>query len=252
VSRVGAVTVKSVLILGGTGHARELAAALEGRPGLRVVSSLAGRVRNPRLPVGEVRVGGFGGADGLARWLAEQQIDAVIDATHPFAEHISASAALACAARAVPLLAVQRPQWTPTAGDDWHEVASLEQAAALVPRLGSRAFLTTGRQGLAAFAELDLWCLVRTVDAPETALPQRCQLLLDRGPYTVDGERALLQEHRIDVVVTKNSGGAMTTAKLLAARELGMPVVLVQRPPRPDVPTVSDVAAAVEWLDAQP
>ncbi len=240
---------RCVLVLGGTGEARELAAALHRRTGCRVVSSLAGRVRNPALPAGEVRVGGFGGVDGLAAWLRAERVHAVVDATHPFAATISANAAQACAAAGVSLLALRRPQWIPTEGDRWHEAFSLGDAAAMVPRLGTRAFLTTGRQGLAAFAELGLWCLVRTVDPPQVPLPQAAQLILDRGPFTVQGEQELLKKHRIDVLVTKNSGGTMTTAKLIAARALGIAVVMVQRPPRPAVPEVPDVAGALAWLD---
>ncbi len=239
-----------VFILGGTGEARQLAARLADRPGLRLTSSLAGRVREPRLPVGEVRIGGFGGVEGLAAWVREQRIDAVVDATHPFARTMTDNAALACHRVGVPLLVVRRPGWTAEPGDDWHPVESLRAAAELLPELGERVFLTTGRQGLAHFAALDLWFLVRAVDPPDVALPARTTVLLDRGPFTVDGERELLREHRVDVVVTKDSGGRMTTAKLTAARELGIPVVVVQRPPLPDVPHVGTVDAAVSWLDA--
>ncbi|MET8979335.1 cobalt-precorrin-6A reductase [Streptomyces sp. NPDC004539] len=238
-----------VLILGGTGEARRLAELLTGRA-LRVTSSLAGRVAAPRLPPGEVRIGGFGGADGLAAWLREREVDAVVDATHPFAGTISFNAALAAAATRVPLLALRRPGWVPGEGDDWHEAGSLEDAATLLPALGRRVFLTTGRMGLAAFADLDdLWFLVRSVDAPEPPHPARMEVLLDRGPFSLAGERELLLRHRIDVVVTKDSGGAATAPKLAAARQAGVPVVVVRRPPVPEgVPTVAEPEQAVRWL----
>jgi precorrin-6A/cobalt-precorrin-6A reductase len=240
-----------VLILGGTAEARRLAELLaaERLPGLRVTNSLAGRVAAPRLPPGEVRVGGFGGADGLATWLRAHTVDAFIDATHPFAGTISFNAARAAATARVPLLALRRPGWVPAEGDVWHEAGSLEEAAALLPALGRRVFLTTGRMGLGAFAGLDeLWFLVRSVDAPEGPHPARMEMLLDRGPFSLDGEREVLRAHRIDVVVTKDSGGAATAPKLTAAREAGLPVVVVRRPPVPDgVPVAADPAQAVQW-----
>ncbi|MGY1582072.1 cobalt-precorrin-6A reductase [Streptomyces sp. MN13] len=241
-----------VLILGGTTEARRLAELLaaERLPGLRVTNSLAGRVAAPRLPPGEVRVGGFGGADGLAAWLRAHTVDALVDATHPFAGTISRNAARAAATTHVPLLALRRPGWVPVEGDVWHEVGSLEEAASLLPALGRRVFLTTGRMGLAAFAGLDdLWFLVRSVDAPEAPHPARMEVLLDRGPFSLAGERQVLSGHRIDVVVTKDSGGAATAPKLTAAREAGLPVVVVRRPPVPDgVPVAAGPAQAVRWI----
>ncbi|MFF0105954.1 cobalt-precorrin-6A reductase [Streptomyces hirsutus] len=232
-----------VLILGGTTEARRLAELLaaEPLPCLRVTNSLAGRVAAPRTPPGEVRVGGFGGADGLAAWLRGHGVDLLIDATHPFAGTISFNAARAAAATRVPLLALRRPGWLPVEGDVWHEAGSLTEAAGLLPALGRRVFLTTGRMGLAAFAPLDdLWFLVRSVDAPEAPHPPCMEVLLDRGPFTLDGERELLRRHRIDVVVTKDSGGAATAPKLTAARAAGVPVVVVRRPPAPGGVSVVD------------
>jgi precorrin-6A/cobalt-precorrin-6A reductase len=238
----------NVLILGGTAEARTLAAELRDK-NLHVVSSLAGRVARPRLPVGEVRVGGFGGVDGLAAWLREHDIQAIVDATHPFAERIGANAFAAAEQTGVPLLRLARPGWQESEGDRWHWARDLAEAATLLPGLGRRVFLTSGRQGLAAFASLDeLWFLIRCVDPPELPLPPRREVLLDRGPYEVDRERALITGHRIDVLVTKDSGGAMTAAKLTAARELGVPVVVVRRPPRPATTVATDVAEAVEWV----
>ncbi|GGR14088.1 cobalt-precorrin-6A reductase [Streptomyces roseolus] len=235
-----------VLILGGTTEARVLAGLLH--PRTRVTSSLAGRVAAPRLPAGEVRIGGFGGAGGLAAWVREHAVDAVIDATHPFAERISFHAARAAATAHVPLLALRRPGWVPGDGDDWRDVASLEEAAAALDGLGDRVFLTTGRMGLAAFADRPEWFLVRSVDAPDAPMPARTEVLLDRGPFTLDGERELIARHRVDVLVTKDSGAAATAPKLTAAREAGIPVVVVRRPPVPEgVPTVASPERAAEW-----
>ncbi|MFT4035687.1 MAG: cobalt-precorrin-6A reductase [Patulibacter sp.] len=241
----------SVLVLGGTAEARALAALLvDAAPELRVVTSLAGRVARPRLPAGEVRIGGFGGADGLAAWLVAERVSCVVDATHPFAARISGNAAAACAQAGVPLLRLQRPGWQERPGDRWRWVEDLPAAAALLPALGARVFLTTGRQGLAAFAECDdAHFLIRCVDPPDPAvLPPHHQLLLDRGPYTLDGELALIDEHRIDLLITKDSGGALTVAKLDAARERGLPVVVVRRPPRPAVEEVATAEAAAGWV----
>ncbi|WP_149182219.1 cobalt-precorrin-6A reductase [Streptomyces sp. TRM49041] len=241
--------VRHVLILGGTTEGRRLAGALCA-DGVRVTSSLAGRVAAPKLPPGEVRVGGFGGPEGLARWLREHQVDAVIDATHPFAGTISFNAARAAATTHVPLLALRRPGWTPVEGDDWHEVASLEEAAEAVRRRGGRVFLTTGRMGLAAFAGVsEAWFLVRSVDPPEAPHPPRMEVLLDRGPFTLDGEREVLRTYGIDVLVTKDSGGTATSPKLTAAREAGVPVVIVRRPPVPaGVPVAATVEEAAVWV----
>ncbi len=236
-----------VLVLGGTGEARELAGALVAA-GVPVLSSLAGRVAEPVLPRGEVRIGGFGGAEGLTGWLREHPVVAVVDATHPFATTMTASAARACGTVGVPLLRLQRPGWAPRPGDDWRWVDSLSDAAAALAEFDS-AFLTTGRQGLAAFAGVTTRCLVRSVDPPEPPLPACATVLLARGPFTVDGELALMGEHRIEVLVSKDSGGEMTAAKLDAARQLGLPVVLVRRPPLPaGVPVVDSPAGAVNWL----
>ncbi|MFF8946892.1 cobalt-precorrin-6A reductase [Streptomyces sp. NPDC014864] len=240
-----------VLVLGGTTEARELAAALAARSGTRVTTSLAGRVSRPGALAGEVRVGGFGGAQGLAAWLRAHRVDAVVDATHPFAESITRNAARAATATGVPLVVLRRPGWRPAPGDRWHPVASLDAAAGLLPRLGRRVFLTTGRTGLAAFAGLTgLHFVVRSVEPPEPPLPPDVRVLSARGPFTVADETELLRTHRIDVLVTKDSGGAATAAKLTAARELGLPVVVVRRPPLPEgVGAVPGVAAALDRLD---
>jgi precorrin-6A/cobalt-precorrin-6A reductase len=237
-----------ILILGGTGEARALAAELVAAR-VDVLSSLAGRVAQPRLPDGPVRVGGFGGAEGLAEFLRAERITAVIDATHPFAGQITAHAAQAAARAGVPLLVLRRPEWA--AAPSWDLVPDVGGAAEAVRAWpGESVFLTTGRRDLDVFAADDRHrFLVRTVDPPEGPVPPRMTLVLDRGPYTVEGETALMRSHGVGLLVTKNSGGSMTEAKLLAARDLGVQVVMVERPPLPEgsvvVPTV---AQAVRWL----
>ena len=243
-----------VLVLGGTGEARELAAALQDRAGIQVTSSLAGRVDEVRRPAGDVRIGGFGGASGLSDWLRTSGTDAVIDATHPFATQITASAAEAARSTGTPLLVVRRPGWQQDPGDDWHRVPNLDAAAAAVDGLGSRVFLTIGRQGVGAFARLDHhWFLVRSIEPPGQPMPTHHELLLDRGPFTVPEELQLFRRHAIGVLVTKDSGGAMTVAKMVAARELRLPVVMVRRPPLPaGVQVVDAVDKAVAWVDSCP
>ncbi|MFD2093488.1 cobalt-precorrin-6A reductase [Blastococcus deserti] len=239
-----------VLVLGGTGEGRRLAAALVAAD-VDVVSSLAGRVADPVLPAGEVRIGGFGGAEGLAAWLAATPVAAIVDATHPFAAAMTASAAGAARLTGTPLLRLQRPGWTAGPGDDWRWVDSVAEAADAVSGFGS-VLLTTGRQGLAAFAGLPGRCVVRSVDPPAPPLPERTTVVLARGPFTVEEELALMRRHAVDVVVTKDSGGSMTAAKLFAAQQLGLPVVLVRRPPLPPgLEVVATVEEAVAWVRAQ-
>lgn len=235
-----------LLLLGGTGEARALAARLH--PHVDIVSSLAGRVPDPALPVGPVRIGGFGGTEGLRNWLRGNNITAVVDATHPFAATITAHAAAACAELGLPHVVLSRPAWEPGAAI---QVSSDTQAADQVARQGySRVFLTTGRSGVAAFAGSDAWFLIRVVTPPDPeTLPSNHEVLLSRGPYGYDDERALMSRYGIGAVVTKNSGGAMTRAKLQAAQDLGIDVVMIQRPALPPrVAQVGTVDEAEAWV----
>lgn len=237
-----------VLILGGTAEARALAGALVDA-GVGVTSSLAGRVSAPLLPPGDVRIGDFEDGAALAALIDAEGVGAVVDATHPFARAISELAATACASRGVPLTRLQRPGWTERPGDRWHRVADLAAAARAIDDLGRRVLLTTGRRGLAAFADArDTWFLIRSISPPDPPLPARHRLLLARGPHALEDELALIDRHRIDVVVTKDSGGEATSAKLDAARARGLPVVVVDRPALPDVPTAATVADAIRLL----
>jgi precorrin-6A/cobalt-precorrin-6A reductase len=240
--------VSRVLILGGTSDAAKLARALAGLPGIEVVSSLAGRTGTvPDLP-GQVRVGGFGGAEGLALFLRTEGIDRVVDATHPFAARISAHAAEACAALGVPRLMLARPAWHPVAGDRWIEVESMAAAAEALPGLGRRAFLTVGIGEVAAFAAVrDVWFLVRLIADQPLPLADYT-VVTGRGPFDAQAEQHLMTRRRVELVVSKASGGSATYGKIAAARALGLPVLMVKRPPLPPGETADTIAAAVAWL----
>ncbi|CAK0770854.1 Precorrin-6A reductase [Azospirillaceae bacterium] len=242
---------KTILVLGGATEGYELARVLNHKQGVHVVSSLAGRTSKPRAPCGEVRSGGFGGSEGLALYLRECSIAAVIDATHPFASVMGWNAARACAAVGVPLLRLERPAWRPQAGDLWTEVEGWDDAVTVLDSGAKRVLLAVGRKELEPFVGLDhIWFLIRSVDAPEpTKVFAQADVLLARGPFTLEGETKLLQNHRIDTIVCKNSGGTATDAKLSAARNLGVRVVIKKRPQRPEVPVVETVEQVQSWVD---
>ena len=239
-----------ILILGGTTEASALANRLAGRRDVEVILSLAGRTAAPRPEPVPTRIGGFGGAEGLAQWLSANGVRAVIDATHPFAARISANAAAACRARAVPMLAIRRPAWARRPGDDWIEVGSVAAGVSALGEAPKRVFLTIGRQELSAFAAAPQHAyVVRTIEPVGDALPvPRLTELRARGPFGLEDETRLMREAGIEVLVTKNSGGAATYPKIEAARRLGLPVVIVQPPMLPEVASVPDAEGAVGWL----
>ena len=242
-----------LLILGGTTEASALARALAGRADLQPILSLAGRTASPALPAIPHRIGGFGGAAGLADYLAREAVDAVVDATHPFAARISANAAEACAARDLPLLVFTRPPWQPGPGDLWTDVADLDAAALALGDSPRRVLLTVGRLGLAAFkAAPHHSYLIRTIDPPQAGdLPPDHVVIVGRGPFRLDDELELMRGERIKIVVTKNSGGPAAAAKLEAARQLGLPVLLVGRPQVIGAPSETDTLAEVlDWIEA--
>jgi precorrin-6A/cobalt-precorrin-6A reductase len=243
---------RRVLILGGTTEAAALARALGDRRDLDVTTSYAGRTSSPTAPAGRTRVGGFGGALGLAEYLAASDVDVLVDATHPFAARMRWHAYEAAGAVGTPRVRVERPGWESSPGDRWVRVADLGAAARAVTEGGyRRVLLTTGRTELSPFAACPgVWFLVRSIEPPDPQPLPDALVVLARGPFTVVGERALMTEHRIDAVVTKDSGGEATAAKLVAARDLGLPVILVDRPPSPPGALVRTVDEALAWLDA--
>jgi precorrin-6A/cobalt-precorrin-6A reductase len=240
---------KRVLILGGTSEAIALAVALAQHPHLEITTSLAGRTQKPTVP-GLVRSGGFGGTAGLIDYLQGQQVHALVDATHPFAAQMSWNAAAAATAIGIPHLMLVRPPWQKAEGDRWIEVEHNAAAAATLPGMASRIFLTIGRQELAAYAALkEIWFLMRMIDPPDVAAAiPKGRLLLARGPFSLDDERSLLSRHRIEAIVSKNSGGEATYAKITAAREMNLPVVMVQRPSIPETAKAETIPEAVRWL----
>ncbi|GAB0115504.1 precorrin-6A reductase [Acidisoma sp. C75] len=240
-----------VLILGGTAEASALARLLAGEAWVSPILSLAGRTQAPLLPPIAHRIGGFGGAEGLATYLRAERIAAMVDATHPFALQISANAARAAGACGIRRLVLQRPGWRPQPGDDWQEVADAAAAARALGQAPRRVFLTIGRQDLAPFRDgaVAHRYLIRSVDPPAPGLlPPGAVILTGRGPFDAAAEQALMEAERIQVVVTKNSGGA--DGKLVAARRLGLPVLLIARQPPPPGERVETPEAALAWLAA--
>ncbi len=241
-----------LLILGGTSEASALASALAGREEFAPLLSLAGRTANPKPSPIPMRIGGFGGADGLQRFLAAQRIDAVIDATHPFAEQISANAASACAAARIPLLVFTRPPWRREPGDHWIEVDTIDAAVDALGKERQIVFLTQGRLQLAAFARAPQHrYIVRAIDRPEDFDALReAKLILARGPFAFADEERLLREEGVEFLISKNSGGAATYAKIEAARRLGAAVVMMRAPRASALETATDIAAALAWIEA--
>ncbi|WP_027058079.1 cobalt-precorrin-6A reductase [Mesorhizobium loti] len=240
-----------ILILGGTTEARQLAARLAIRADFSVTLSLAGRTENPVAQNVPTRVGGFGGAGGLAAYLNDMRIDLLIDATHPYAARISANAAQAARMAGAPIFALRRPGWEPVEGDRWSEVDTVGDAVQALSARPRRIFLALGRQEVAAFeAAPQHHYLIRSVDPvePKLAVPD-ADYLLSRGPFREDDERTLLENHRIDVVVSKNSGGAATYGKIAAARALGIDVIMVRRPVLPEVTSAETVEALAAMID---
>ncbi|HTJ64954.1 MAG TPA: cobalt-precorrin-6A reductase [Alphaproteobacteria bacterium] len=238
-----------LLILGGTTEASALARAVDGWADLDPILSLAGRTQNPVIPPIPYRTGGFGGVDGLKTYLTDDKIDAVIDATHPFAAQMSANAAEACGALNIPLALFTRAAWRPVPGDRWIQVADMGAAARALGETPRRVFLTVGGLQLAAFADAPQHhYLVRTIDPPEAiaGLPDH-RVILARGPFTVDDETVLMRDERIDLLVTKNSGGKATAAKLAAARALDIEVIMVERPKPPEVEAFETLDAITAW-----
>lgn len=237
------------LILAGTLEATALARALAER-GIAGTVSLAGRVARPQRQPLPQRVGGFGGAEGLAAWLRARKVSHVIDATHPFAAQISANAVAACAATGTPLVALTRPPWAPVPGDRWQRVGDIGAAVAALDRPRSRVLLAIGRQNLPAFAVHPQHAyLLRLVDPPETPLPfPDATVIVDRGPFDAAADRALMERHGIELVVSKNAGGTGAYAKIAAARALDLPVVMIDRPALPPRAELHDVPAVLDWL----
>lgn len=241
-----------ILILGGTTEASELARRLARDARFAPTVSLAGRTAAPAAPPVPYRVGGFGGVDGLVQWLTDEKVEAIVDATHPFATQISANASAASQRTGVPSLTVVRPAWEPKEDDRWIDVDSIDDAVAALGDEPRRVFLTVGRLELEVFKGAPHHTyLIRTIDAPApSALPPSSELILERGPFDEVDERRLLKERAIDVVVTKNSGGNATYGKIAAARALGLCVVMVARPSAAAGNHVPDAAAAYDWLVA--
>lgn len=238
------------LLLAGTTEARELAERMAATDWIAGVASLAGRTAAPRAQALPTRIGGFGGVAGLQAYLAETGVTHVVDATHAFAARMSANARAACAAAGVPLIVFVRAPWRPMAGDRWIDVADNHEATVALGDTPRRVFLTIGRQGVADFRRAPQHdYLLRVIDPPaRDDLPPRCTVIAARGPFAPADEIALMRERRIDIVVTKNSGGESTYAKIVAARELGLPVAMIARPPQGDAPIVHDADAVMRFL----
>ena len=245
---------RRLLVLGGTSEAVEFSHRAAGLAGVNVIYSLAGLTRTPSRAGGRLRIGGFGGIDGLCDFLAAEEIDLVIDATHPFSTRMSHNASRAAAELGLPALVLQRPPWRKGKGDLWVQVTSNREAVNRMPSLGERFFLTVGRSDLDVYAAAGVPChfVVRLVELPSEPVPLTdAELVIERGPNSLSHEKQLLSDHRIDCLITKNSGGEATYAKIAAARALELPVLIIRRPRRPEGELVTSVATALSWLNGQ-
>jgi len=239
-----------ILILGGTAEGVGVTKVVSEFSGMEPVYSLAGATKSPNLPNCRTRVGGFGGADGLSRYLKQEKIDGLVDATHPYASQMANHATLACEESNIPRIKLLRPAWTPVPGDDWHGVENAVEAAKLIPEIAKRVFLATGHKDLPTFEALsENWFLVRLVDAPKAEISlHKHQLILGRGPFDLEAETQLLRTHKIDAVISKNSGGS-TYAKIEAARNLGLPVIMIDRPKPPKGIVVDSLDDIKNWFE---
>jgi precorrin-6A/cobalt-precorrin-6A reductase len=243
-----------ILILGGTGDSARLIPQLAALPNVELIASLAGRTPKPNIPnVGQVRMGGFGGIDGLVNYLKTEKIDLLLDMTHPFAAQITRNAAIAAQCVGIPRLVFCRPAWEKEAGDRWITAMDHTAAAKLIPEIADRVFLTIGRQELSAFATVvNCWFLMRMITLPSsTILRPPGEILLDQGPFDLEKETELLIQYNIGAIVSKNSGGSAAQAKIVAARHLGLPIIMIPRPELPDGEVVSDLQAIVPWVECQ-
>ncbi|MCL2452752.1 MAG: cobalt-precorrin-6A reductase [Alphaproteobacteria bacterium] len=248
---IGDAQITRVLILGGTTEATQLCELMAACPRIAGTLSLAGRTAKPAPQPLPMRIGGFGGAEGLERFLTEQKIDILVDATHPFAEQISIHAKAAASSANVFLIVLTRPAWTKAAGDHWIEVDDLTEVANALGKIARRVLVTSGRQGLRAFESAPQHdYVIRTIEPPEALNLPRAKFLLDRGPFSESAEEALMLAEKIEVLVTKNSGGSATYGKIAAARRLGLSVVMVRPPLRSDALTVHDPMDALKAIEA--
>ena len=243
-----------ILVLGGTGDSARLIPQLAALPNVELIASLAGRTPKPNIPqVCQVRMGGFGGVDGLVNYLKTEKIGLLLDMTHPFAAQISHNAAIAAESVGIPRLLFCRPAWGEEEGDRWIEAMDHRAAAMLIPKITDRVFLTIGRQELSAFAGVpNCWFLMRMITMPPIEMLRPLgEILLDQGPFDLDKEVQLLIQYNIGAIVSKNSGGTAAQAKIVAARNLGLPIIMIPRPKLPNGEVVSDLDTIVPWVQSQ-
>jgi len=249
------MTDKKVLILGGTGEAAALATRLSAELAetTEIITSLAGRTKTPTPLPGRVISGGFGGIQGIKLFVEDEGINVVIDATHPFAETISDSAYVACTVTNTLRMTLLRPEWNLPAEARWLEVDSMEAASEALGKTATRAFLTIGKRGLDAFAGLEnVWFLVRLIEQPDEPLPfAECETITGRPPHDVDAERAVMEKHQINALVSKHAGGSATEGKILAALGLDIPIILIRRPPRLPGLCTESLDDCVDWVKTQ-